>query len=117
LDAIVRVLDARELKIDPLGNCMQVALPPDSLTFFMVERIEKRNHVPTLEELAREERRRKKQERDGRLGIWSFGQERVYPEFDFIHTGELSIQRREASEDRAPLGRHRWRVRRLFGRN
>jgi hypothetical protein len=59
LDALARALDARGLKIEPLGNCMRMALPPDSLTFSLVERIEKRNHVPTVEELAREERRRK----------------------------------------------------------
>ena len=45
-----------------------------------------------MEELAQEERRRKKQERDVRLGIWSFGQERAYPELDFVRAGELSIQ-------------------------
>jgi hypothetical protein len=44
-----------------------------------------------MEELAREERRGAEAERDARLGIWSF-QERRYPEFDFIRTGELSIQ-------------------------
>lgn len=92
LDAIARALEARGLKVEPVGNCMRVALPPDSLTLSLVERIEKRNHVPTMEELSREERLRKKEERDARLGIWSFGRERAYPEFDFIHTGELSIQ-------------------------
>jgi hypothetical protein len=92
LDALARALDARELKVEPLGDCMRVTLPPDSLTFSLVERIEKQNHVPTMDELSREERRRKKQERDSRLGIWSFGQERAYPELDFVRTGELSIQ-------------------------
>jgi hypothetical protein len=92
LDSIARALDARGLTVEPIGNCMWVALPPDSLTFSLVERIEKRNHVPTMEELAKEERQRKKQERDTRLGIWSFNRERAYPEFDFIRTGELSIQ-------------------------
>jgi hypothetical protein len=31
LDAIAHALDARGLKIEPLGNCMRVASPPDSL--------------------------------------------------------------------------------------
>jgi hypothetical protein len=44
LDSIARALDARGLKVEPIGNCMRVALPPDSLTFSLVERIEKRNH-------------------------------------------------------------------------
>jgi hypothetical protein len=92
LDAIARALDARGLKVEPTGNFTRVALPPDSLTFSLVERIEKRNHVPTVEELAKEEQLRKKQERNNRLGIWSFNGERAYPEFDFIRTGELGIQ-------------------------
>ena len=92
LDAIARALDACGLKIEPLGKCMRVALPPDNLTFSLVERIERRNHAPTMEELSREERRRKKLERDARLGVWSYGQQRAYPEFDFVRTGELSIQ-------------------------
>lgn len=45
-----------------------------------------------MEELAKEERLRKKRERDNRLGIWSFDRERAYPEFDFIRTGELGIE-------------------------
>lgn len=92
LDCIARALDARGLKVEPIGNCMRVALSPDSLTFCLVERIEKRNHVPTMEELAKEEQLRKKQERNARLGIWSSNRERAYPEFDFIRTGELGIQ-------------------------
>ena len=92
LDAIARALDACGLKIEPLGKCMRVALPPDNLTFSLVERIERRNHAPTMEELSREERRRKKLERDARLVVWSYGQQRAYPEFDFVRTGELSIQ-------------------------
>ena len=92
LDCIARALDARGLRVEPICNCMRVALPPDSLTFSLVERIEKRNHVPTMEELAKEEQLRKKQERNTRLGIWSFNRERAYPEFDFVRTGELSIQ-------------------------
>jgi hypothetical protein len=45
-----------------------------------------------MDELSREERLRKKEERDGRLGIWSFGRERAYPDFDFIRTGKFSVQ-------------------------
>jgi hypothetical protein len=60
-----RALDAPGLKVKPIGNYMRVALPPDSLRFSLVERIEKR---PTMEELAKEEQLRKKQERNTRLG-------------------------------------------------
>jgi hypothetical protein len=45
-----------------------------------------------FQEPAREEQLRKKQERTNRLGIWSFNRERAYSEFDFIRTGEVSIQ-------------------------
>jgi hypothetical protein len=45
-----------------------------------------------MEELAKEEQLRKKQERNARLGIWSFNRERAYPEFDFVRTGELCVQ-------------------------
>jgi hypothetical protein len=47
LDSIARAHDARGLTVEPIGNCMRMALPPDNLTFTLVERIEKRNHVPT----------------------------------------------------------------------
>jgi hypothetical protein len=92
LDTIARGLAARGLVLEPLEELMCVAIPPDAIKFLLIERVERRNHVPTMEELAKEERLRKKQERDGRLGIWSFDRERAYPEFDFIRTGELSIQ-------------------------
>lgn len=92
LDGIGRGLEARRLMVEPSGTCMRVAIPPDAISFSLIERVEKRNHVPTLEELAKEERLRKKEERNARLGIWSFGRERAYPEFDFIRTGEFSVQ-------------------------
>ncbi len=92
LDALVRALEARGQKLEPGGTGMHVTIPPDTASFTLNERIEKRAHTPTMEELAKEERIRKKRERDGRLGIWSFDQERAYPEFDFIRTGELGIE-------------------------
>ena len=58
-----------------------LTVPPDTVTFTLNERIEKRAHLPTPEELAKEERQRKKRERESRLGIWSFNQERAYPEY------------------------------------
>jgi len=92
LDLIARALELRGLKLEPTGSSMSVSIPPDTLTFTLVERIEKRKHVPTVEELANEDRLRKKKERDARLGIWSFNNERAYPELDFIRTGEFCIQ-------------------------
>ena len=92
LDGLARALEARGLAIGLPGGHMRIAVGPDELTFSLVERIEKRVHVPTMEELALEERQQKKRERENRLNIWSFDTKRAYPEFDFIRTGELSIQ-------------------------
>lgn len=92
LDAIARALEARGLSMAPAGSAMRLSVPPDTVTFSLTEQIEKRNHVPTMEELAKEDRLRKKQERDSLRGMWSFNRERVYPEFDFIRSGQLTIQ-------------------------
>lgn len=92
LDALARGLEARGQKLKPAGSCMQISVPPDTVTFTLKERVEKRAHTPTMEELAKEERLRTRRERESRRGIWSFDHERAYPEFDFIRTGELSIE-------------------------
>jgi hypothetical protein len=93
LDKLVRLLETRGLKVEPADTSIRVvAAEPDDLTFSLVERIDKRTHVATVDELKKEEQLRKKQERDSRLGIWSYSSERAYPEFDFVRTGELSIQ-------------------------
>lgn len=93
LDKLVRLLDGRGLKVEPADTCIRVvATEPDALTFSLVERIDRRTHVATVDELKKEEQLRKKQERDSRFGIWSYSSERAYPEFDFVRTGELSIQ-------------------------
>ena len=92
LDGIARALEARSLKMAPTGSSMCVSVPPDAVTFSLTEQIEKRNHTPTMEELAKEDHLRKKQERDSLRGIWSFNRERAYPEFDFIRTGQFTIQ-------------------------
>jgi hypothetical protein len=92
LDSLGRALEQRGLTLEPAGSGMKVTVGPDSVTLFLTERVEKQKHVPTLEELAAEERRTKKRERDSRLGIWTFEAERTYPEFDQVRTGALSIQ-------------------------
>ena len=67
LDSIARALDARGLKVEPIGNCMRLALPPDS------ERIEKRNHVQPAQPGAGDCHRRGNI-RDGLDRIGAFGQ-------------------------------------------
>lgn len=92
LDGIARGLDARGLTMEPVGSGMRVAIGPDAVVVSLNERVERQDHIPTAEELAREERRRKKAEREARFGRWSFDQERAYPALDFNRTGELSLQ-------------------------
>ncbi len=92
LDGIAWGLKARGLTMEPAGSGMRVTIAQDVVTFSLSERVERQDHTPTAEELAREERRRKKVEREARFGRWSFEQERAYPAFDFIRTGQLSVQ-------------------------
>ncbi|WP_315813856.1 hypothetical protein [Bradyrhizobium sp. SZCCHNR2028] len=92
LDGLARALEARGLTIDLPGGHMRVAVQPDELTFSLSERIERRPHAPTMEELALEERQKKKREREMPVSLWSLDYKRAYPEFDFIRTGELSLQ-------------------------
>lgn len=106
LDAIARGLEARGLKLEAAGTCMRVTISPDTISFSLKERVERRKHVPTIEELRKEEQRRKKAERERRFGIWSFENERSYPEFDFIRTGELSV---EIAEEYVGGLRRSWR--------
>ena len=71
---------------------MKVAKTPDELTFTLTERVQTQKHVPTPEEQAKEEKRLAKRERDIRFGIYSFDNDKAYPEYDYIRTGELGIQ-------------------------
>ncbi len=92
LDALARALEARGLSIELPGSHMRVAVAPDELTFSLVERIEKRPHVPTMEELAAEERQKKRRERENHVNLWSLDYKRAYPDFDFVRSGKLSLQ-------------------------
>jgi len=92
LDAIARALDEQGLALQPLGTKMRIAKDQNELTFTLTEYIQKQQHVPTPEEKAKEEKRLAKRERDIRLGIYSYSNEKAYPEYDFIRTGELGIQ-------------------------
>jgi len=92
LDAIARALDEQGLTLQPSGTNMKVVKYPDELTFTLTEHIQKQKHIPTPEERVSEEKRLAKRERDVRSGNWSFDNTKVYPEYDFIRTGELGIQ-------------------------
>lgn len=71
---------------------MRTGIGRDALTFALIERTETRSHIPTDAELAEEERRLRRNERNARLGLWEYGQKRAYPETDTIRTGELGIR-------------------------
>lgn len=92
LDALARALEQHGQLVEPTGDHMRITAAPDRVAFSLKERVERRKHVPTIEELAKEERLRKKRERDARLGIWAFDREQAYPEFDFVRTGVLNLE-------------------------
>ena len=98
LDSIARALDARGLKVEPIDNSMRVALPPDSLTFALAEQIEKRNHVPTMEELAKEEQLRKNGKLDSESGP-SIGNARIQNSTSSAPANSASRSRINMSED------------------
>ena len=71
LDALARALELHGQKLEPAGGHMLITSPPDTVTFTLKERIERRKHEPTMEELAKEERLRKKRDRDARCRFFS----------------------------------------------
>ena len=56
LDTLCCGLEERSLILQPAGKSRQVFLDADHIEFSIVENIEKKPHVPTAEELAKEER-------------------------------------------------------------
>ena len=98
LDALVRSLMERGLPPTMAGDGMRVERGKDSATIAMSERIRREKHVPTPEELAAEERRKKRLERyyatrrtwDAPAPSDLYAQ--AYPAIDTIRTGELVMQ-------------------------
>jgi hypothetical protein len=86
LDALVSSLEGRGLNLVPNGKNMSVASEVETVTLSIVERVDRTKHIPTPEEIAKEERR---QRRTLSSGNWSF--ERAYPEWDICRTGRLSL--------------------------
>lgn len=64
---------------------MSVTSDGETIKLKLNEFVRREKHVPTIEELAKEEKRRSRSH-------WDFSYERVYPEWDFIRTGELSLE-------------------------
>jgi hypothetical protein len=87
LNALAIALETHGLTITPAGNRMAVAAGGEKITFRLREYVRREKHVPTEDELAAEERRRK------RLAItWDSPYGRAYPEWDFVRTSELLIE-------------------------
>lgn len=91
VDTIARGLQKRDLALVPTGKGMKVALGPDEVGFTLRERVDTHKHEPTVEELEKEERLRKRRERDSRFGIWH-PYEPAYPQFDTVPTGQLLLE-------------------------
>jgi hypothetical protein len=87
LDALARSCEFHGLQIIPTGKAMTIAASGETVAFRLSEKVRREKHTPTLEELAAEERRRK------RMGItWDSPYGRAYAEWDFIRTGDLGIE-------------------------
>jgi hypothetical protein len=66
---------------------MNVTTDGQTVAFRLNEYVRRDKHIPTTEDLAAEERRRKRS-----AITWDSPYGRAYPEWDFVRTGELSIQ-------------------------
>jgi hypothetical protein len=87
LSALAFALETRNLALTPSGQGITVTAEGEAVAFKISEYVKREKHVPTVEELAAEERRRK------RLHItWDSPYGREYPEWDFTRTGQLSLE-------------------------
>jgi hypothetical protein len=87
LDALARSLDAQGVAIIPTGGGMTVNTEGEKVPFRLSEYVRRDKHVPTPAELLAEERRRQRQ----RI-TWDSPYGCVYPDWDFVRTGELIIE-------------------------
>lgn len=87
LDALARSCESQGMQIVSTGKAMMITASGETVTFRLSEHVRREKHTPSLEELAAEDRRRK------RTGItWDSSYGRVYPDWDFIRTGDLGIE-------------------------
>jgi hypothetical protein len=96
LDSLARRLDEKDLSIEPTGREMKCSRGPETLSFTLKERTRQEPHTPTEEDLAKEERRKKRIERAQGSSSWAdlpYGiYQRAYPDFDTIFTGQFVLQ-------------------------
>ncbi len=88
LNRLAHGISAQGLKLEAKGTAMQVSKDKDLLTYRLVERIERRKHIPTPEELVKEAQLKKRLSNMD----YFFSSERAYPEYDYIRTGELGFE-------------------------
>jgi hypothetical protein len=85
LDGLAKSLASRGNELRPSGKAMFVEIDGEKVTFSINEKIKREKHVPTTEEITKEERR-------GKNSSWYFSFQRAYPEWDFTRTGEISLE-------------------------
>lgn len=87
LDTLARAFAAQGVELVPNVSAMVITSNGEKITFRLKEYVRRDKHVPTPDELEAEERRRK------RLAItWDSPYGRAYPEWDFVRTGQLSLE-------------------------
>jgi hypothetical protein len=87
LNALARSLDAQGIAIIATGGGMAISTEGAKVPFRLNEYVRRDKHVPTSDELLAEERRRERQ----RI-TWDSSYGRLYPDWDFVRTGELMIE-------------------------
>ena len=87
LDALARSCESAGMQLVPTGAAMTVASSGETVGFRLTEFVCREKHAPTLQELAAEDRRRRRMR-----NTWDASFNCVYPEWDFNRTGELKIE-------------------------
>lgn len=90
LDAIVRMAEERGLNADCNDMEPSVFQGQDRIPFSLVEKTKRTKHVPTKEELTKEEKRKARLRRNS-WDSFDFGYGRPWPEYDTVFTGQLSF--------------------------
>jgi hypothetical protein len=85
LNALAKSLTSRGIELRPTGKGMSVEIDGETVNFSLSEGVKREKHIPTPDEIAKEERRKKN-------SSWDFAFQRSYPEWDFVRTGELSLE-------------------------